>query len=245
MNLIDSHFHLTSLAAGWLPSSDLSAGLAVTSQASEWHLAALTRLTLSANWRLAVGVHPWYVCSDIDWLDFEQLLSEDSSFAIGEIGLDGSYGTPPKGLQFEVFQRQLSIAQSYGRLLSLHLVNDQEQGYQLIRSLKGLSGGIVHGFIGSLIQAKRWQALGFHLGLGPVLLTQLTDKRKEMLRNVNIEMIHLESDAPFRNRFCQLASPNDLFPYQRILASVLDVSEELLSEQLANNWQQLWSLQKG
>ena len=118
-------------------------------------------------------------------------------------------------------------------------MNDHEQSYALIRKMKAIRGGIVHGFTGSLVQAQRWQALGFHIGIGARLLNPLTDKRRQLLRSLDVNMIHLESDAPLATSQLQLASPNDLAPCLAILAGVLAVSVEGLSQQLWMNWSQL------
>lgn len=240
--MIDSHFHPALLAAGWQPSEVLVGGLAVTTRPSEWSLALAFVKELSSNWHCALGLHPWFADGVVDWQVFEGLLVDNIGVAIGEIGLDGSEGHPVAQVQRAVFQRQLHYAREYGRLLSLHLVNDREQGYQLIRSMKGLNGGLVHAFTGSLVQAQAWQALGFHLGIGPRLLTPLTDKRRQLLRSLDIRMIQLESDAPLVNSRFQLVSPNELLPYLGLLASVLDLSVESLSQQLYVNWCQLWGV---
>lgn len=242
MMLIDSHFHLTAMPEDWQPSSELVAGLAVTTQPSEWYPALQGLSKLSANWRLALGVHPWFAEADINWPEFERLLVQHPLSAIGEVGLDGSKGRPEAGIQQSVFLRQLELARDYGRLLSLHCVNDHERCYALIRAMKDMNGGIVHGFTGSLVQAQRWQALGFHIGIGARLLNPLTDKRRQLLRSLDVSMIHLESDAPLVNSQVQLASPNDLPPFLAILAGVLAVSVEGLSQQLWMNWSQLWGL---
>lgn len=242
MMLIDSHFHLTAMPEDWQPSSELVAGLAVTTQPSEWYPALQGLSKLSANWRLALGVHPWFANLEVDWLLLERLLVEHPLSVIGEVGLDGSNGCLQPSLQQVVFQKQLDLAKAYDRLLSLHCVNDHEQSYALIRKMKGIRGGIVHGFTGSLVQAQRWQALGFHIGIGVRLLNPLTDKRRQLLRSLDVSMIHLESDAPLVNSQVQLASPNDLPPFLAILAGVLAVSVEGLSQQLWMNWSQLWGL---
>lgn len=240
--IFDSHFHLSALAPDWLPNQALAGGLAVTTQPNDWFL-CLHRLShLSDAWRLALGVHPWFADVVVDWSAFESLLGQDHRIVIGEVGLDGSHGHPSEFDQLAVFQRQLHYAYEYGRLLSLHCVNDREHCYRLIRTMRGLKGGFVHAFSGSLVQAQRWQALGFHLGIGPRLLTQLSDKRIQLLRSLDVSMIHLESDAPLVRSGYQLASPNDLLPYLTVLASVLDVSTESLSQQLYVNWCHLWRL---
>jgi len=240
--IFDSHFHLSALAPDWLPNQALAGGLAVTTQPDDWLPTLTTCARLSPSWRVALGVHPWFANVAVDWSAFECLLGHDHRIVIGEIGLDGSHGRPSDFDQLSVFRCQLHYAYEYGRLLSLHCVNDREHCYSLIRTMRGLRGGFVHSFSGSLLQAQRWQALGFHLGIGPRLLTQLSDKKIQLLRSLDVSMIHLESDAPLLSSGCHLASPNDLFPYLTLLASILDISTESLSQQLYVNWCYLWRL---
>lgn len=241
MKLIDSHFHLNLLAADWLPCNGLFGGLAVTTGTADWQTTRYRLAGLSGFWRYALGVHPWFADMSVDWMLFESLLGQDAQCAIGEVGLDGSQGRPIWSVQQSIFVRQLSYSREYQRLLSLHLVNDGERGYQLIRAMQGLPGGIVHAFNGSLVQAQRWQGLGFHIGIGPRLLNRLSAKHLHMLRALDLSQIHLETDAPNDNAPYYVYSPNDLGPYLKQLSQVLECSADSLSNQLYDNWCRLWS----
>lgn len=242
MKLIDSHFHLSLLDADWLPCDALFGGLAVTTNTADWQITRFRLASLSGLWRYALGVHPWYANIHVDWLLFESLLEQDRHCAIGEVGLDGSQGRPTWSVQQTVFRRQLGYSCEHQRLLSIHLVNDAECGYQLIRAMPRLPGGIIHAFNGSLVQAQRWQALGFHIGIGPRLLNRLSVKQMHMLTALDISQIHLETDAPNVTRRYQVSSPNDLEPYLLQLSEVLDCTADSLSSQLLDNWCRLWRL---
>lgn len=240
--IIDSHFHLPPSPYSWRPIPELVGGLVVASQPSDWSVLCRFCSNLDQNWKMSIGVHPWFSRLVVDWQVFESLLMSDLNISIGEVGLDGFSRSPEFSLQLDVFRRQLTLASEHHRLLSLHFVSDHEVGFNILRSYKNLRGGIVHGFSGSLVQAHAWQSLGFHLGIGPRLLINLTDKKLNMLRHIDHSMIHLESDSPFSSAQCELTNPNDLVPFLSILASHLSISAEQLSAQLVSNWDNLWSL---
>lgn len=240
--IYDSHFHLCALDPDWRPNPVLSGGLAVTTQPSDWSFTFDRLSLLSSRWFLALGVHPWFAHLAPGWTEFESLLSEHPSLAVGEIGLDGSFGHANSSHQLAVFKQQMHFACDYKRVISLHLVNDGEQGYQLLRAMRGFKAGVVHGFNGSLVQAQRWQALGFYLGIGPRFLASLNDKKRQLLRSLDKRFIHLESDAPSGHHRFNVSSPNDLPPYLDLLSRELDMSRDDLSEQLYLNWCHLWGI---
>ncbi|MCH9742626.1 MAG: TatD family hydrolase [Proteobacteria bacterium] len=235
----DSHFHLTALPPSWLPTQDLMGGLTVSTTLvdSQENIARTQRL--SGDWRCAIGFHPWYVDAPLDWFGLNRLLADYPRLAIGEIGLDGSTGMPAMDQQLRVLKQQLGLAKSGRRVVSVHAVNDSEMTYLTLRQFPGIRG-VLHGFRGSLVQAQRWQALGFSIGIGPRLLMRLTERNKEMLRSLNITLIHLETDAPNYDKDKSL-TPNVLPELAHLLAVSLDYSLSELSQQLSANWQALWS----
>jgi TatD DNase family protein len=235
----DSHFHLDAVVNTWQPES-VSGGLAVGVDSDDWLLTRNRLKLLSGDWRQAVGFHPWVARDDLPWSQLVSWLSDNTSLALGEIGLDGSPAR--RGnllLQWDAFVRQVALAHEGDRVMSLHLVNDDERGYQWIRQHRN-SRGIVHGFTGSLKQALGWQALGFYIGIGERLLDNMTDKRQQLLNGLDKSLVLLETDAPYGISRDEVRTPDSVVTSGQQLAlfwnvSVLDV--EMICQ---NNWLRLW-----
>jgi TatD DNase family protein len=236
----DSHFHLNALADSWQPQR-VAGGLAVGVDALDWQLTHDKLKSLSGDWRQAVGFHPWVAREDLPWQSLEDVLLADASLAIGEIGLDASPRRRlNQAIQWDVFVRQVGLAGDANRVMSLHLVNDEERGYGVIRKCIDCQG-VVHGFTGSLQQAQRWQALGFYIGVGARLLYQITDKRRQLLQGLDKSLILLETDAPYGIRKANNTVPDDIADLGLSLALIWDVSVAEIEQQSAQNWASLWS----
>jgi TatD DNase family protein len=235
----DSHFHLDAVVNTWHPES-VSGGLAVAIDEDDWQTTHDRLLILSGDWRQAIGFHPWVVREGLPWSLLTSWLAADPRLAVGEIGLDGSIQRRANAmLQWDAFVRQVALAHEGDRVMSLHLVNDDERGYQWIRQHRN-SRGIVHGFTGSLKQALGWQALGFYIGIGERLLGNMTDKRQQLLKGLDKSLVLLETDAPYGINRGEIRTPDSVVTLGQQLAlfwnvSVLDV--EMICQ---NNWLRLW-----
>ncbi len=235
----DSHFHLSELSDNWCPQK-LVGGLAVAIDEGDWQTTHDRLLILSGDWRQAIGFHPWVVREGLPWSQLVSWLSDNACLALGEIGLDGSPARRDNLLlQWDAFVRQVALAHEGDRVMSLHLVNDDERGYQWIRQHRN-SRGIVHGFTGSLKQALGWQALGFYIGIGERLLGNMTDKRQQLLKGLDKSLVLLETDAPYGINRGEIRTPDSVVTLGQQLAlfwnvSVLDV--EMICQ---NNWLRLW-----
>jgi Tat protein secretion system quality control protein TatD with DNase activity len=235
----DSHFHLNALAHNWYPKK-VAGGLAVGVDTLDWQITQQCLLELSGDWRQAIGFHPWIVREDLPWQELETLLNDDARLAVGEIGLDGSLNRRDNmPLQWAAFIRQVDLARDDRRIMSLHLVNDEERGYGVIRKCIDCQG-VVHGFTGSLQQAQRWQALGFYIGIGDRVLAQMTDKRMQMLQGLDKSFVLLETDAPYGIGKANNIVPDAVVDVGDRLAHIWDVSVDAVEQHCQQNWFRLW-----
>lgn len=147
----------------------------------------------------APGLHPVY--ADQWSIEAEQhlrrLCRHPRVVAIGEIGLDGAAG-PDRDRQEQVLRAQLQIALDVQLPVLLHarkatgalleILREQHIGEQV--------GGVWHGFSASRQVAEELVALGFHLGVGPILLRPSARKLPEAVTQVPAERLLLETDLP-------------------------------------------------
>ena len=143
------------------------------------------RMSLPAQ-AFTLGVHPWNAREDIDWEEFENLLSNPLTVGIGEAGLDKLKG-PEMNIQEEVFLRQLQLAEKHQLPVIIHSVRSNHRILELKKKLNPTVPWIIHGFRGNVIEAKQLVSHGIHLSLGK-------HHDKEIAKTIPAEYIHYETD---------------------------------------------------
>jgi len=145
----------------------------------------------------ALGIHPLHVDShaEADLREMSRLIAEERPVAIGEIGLDYYVADIDRERQQRFFGAQLVIARDAGLPVLLHVRKAHDVVLATLRRL-GVSGGIAHAFNGSLEQARQYLDLGFRLGFGGMLTYERSTRLRRLARELPIEAIVLETDAP-------------------------------------------------
>ncbi len=144
----------------------------------------------------ALGIHPdavkKYTYQDLEFI--KNNIDKKGIIAIGEIGLDYHYEKDTKLLQIELFESLLSIAVQYNLPVIIH---SREATEDTIKTLKKYSvKGIIHSFSGSLETAQEFIKMGYLLGINGVV-TFKNSKFKNVLKNIGLEYIVLETDSPY------------------------------------------------
>lgn len=146
----------------------------------------------------AVGVHPHDVGSMID-KDIEILKDYAKCtkvVAIGEIGLDYYYDLSPRENQKYWFEKQLDLAYSLDLPVVIHSRDATQDTFDIIKN-SPVRKGVIHAFSGSLDYALKYIDLGFYIGVGGVLTFKNGRKLVEVVENIDLEHILLETDAPY------------------------------------------------
>jgi TatD DNase family protein len=146
-----------------------------------------------------MGLHPTSVGKDYaDQLESaREWLKKDKFYAIGEMGIDLYWDKTFFAEQQEAFRIQAGLALEYDLPLVIHSRNSFEEIFSLLDEVRrpGLRG-VFHCFTGSPEQAKHIIGMGFMLGIGGVL-TYKNSGLAEVVENIPIEQLLLETDAPF------------------------------------------------
>ena len=124
--------------------------------------------------------------------------------AVGEIGLDYFY--KPKDLiemdgykakQKEIFEKQLDFAEKIGLPVIIHCRDAHDEMITILeqriadgRQLRG----VIHCFNGTAVQAEKYLALGFFIGINGIIFKM---DLKETIKKIPLEKIILETDCPF------------------------------------------------
>lgn len=147
----------------------------------------------------AVGVHPDEVgaLNDETFAWMEELLLDEKTVAVGEIGLDYYWDNEPREVQKEWFIRQLELARKHDLPVCIHSRDAAEDTLNVMREYaKGLRG-VIHCFSYSPEIAKEYVKNGFYIGVGGVVTFKNGKKMKEVVKATPIERILLETDCPY------------------------------------------------
>ncbi len=159
-----------------------------------------------ANVYAAVGVHPEELEGlEPDYLSIlEDLTREKKVVMIGEIGLDYYWDKDHKEEQKKVFREQLRLAAKLGLPVSIHSREAAEDTITILEEEVAAATangqrltGILHCFAYSTEMAKRFISLGFLIGIGGVCTFKNSKKLKETIKEIPLEKLVLETDAPY------------------------------------------------
>lgn len=196
---IDTHCHIKKDEANLYVSNAVDANVQILINASEDLASSLENVSISeefSNVYACVGVHPNNVKDyrEESLKDFELLIKKKQVKAIGEIGLDYYYTKEDRELQIKVFRAFLKMAEENNLPVVIH---SREATLDTINILKEYKvTGVIHCFSGSLETAKEYIKMGFSLGVGGVL-TFKNSRLFEVIKDIPLEYIVLETDSPF------------------------------------------------
>ena len=144
-----------------------------------------------------IGFHPTeldeYDDNDLKFL--EEHIFDRKIVGIGEIGLDYHYDDTDKEKQKSVFRKQLDIAKKYNKPIVIHTRNSIQDTYDILKEYD-LKGSI-HCFSGSLEMAKEYIKLGYKIGVGGIVTYKNAKNIKEVVKNIDMTYILLETDSPY------------------------------------------------
>lgn len=145
----------------------------------------------------AIGFHP----TELEKIDEDNLLwleehiMDDKIVALGEIGLDYHYDNTDKNKEIHFFKKQLDIASKYNKPVIVHS-RDAIQDTLDILKLYDLKGSI-HCFSGSLEMARQFIDIGFLIGVGGVVTYKNAKNIINVIKNIDLKYILLETDSPY------------------------------------------------
>ena len=147
-----------------------------------------------------VGFHPDYVddVTEEDYLLMREMLKEEKVVGIGEIGLDYHYTKENKEAQIRCFERQLAIAKEMDMPFVIHSRDAAKDTLDIMKAHQndGLSG-ILHCFSYSKEMAREYVKMGYYIGIGGVVTFKNAINIKEVVAEVPIDRIVVETDCPY------------------------------------------------
>lgn len=144
-----------------------------------------------------IGVHPIDIAEYNDDIEKKllELGTEKKVLAIGEIGLDYHWMTTPKEVQMTSFRRQMEVAKILNKPVVIHTRDAMEDTVNILEEFPDITG-IMHCYPGSVEIAQRMKK-NYYFGIGGVLTFKNSRKLVEVVREIEIERLVLETDCPY------------------------------------------------
>ena len=181
----------------------------------------------------AVGIHPEN-CGDFEpaMIDrLRQMAKNPRVVAIGEIGLDYYWAeNPPRELQQEVLRRQLRLAEELGLPVIIHDRDAHRDTLEIVREFPRVRG-VFHCFAGSAEMARELIKMGWMLSFNGAVTFKNAKKAPEVIAEVPLEKLMIETDAPYLTPVPHRGERNDS-SYVRLVAEKIAQIKGLTPEEV-------------
>jgi TatD DNase family protein len=193
----------------------------------------------------ASGFHP--ECLEGASLDdlkvIKELAQNEKCVAIGEIGLDYHWMSSTKETQKEFFEAQIDLAKELDLPVIVHDREAHGDTLDILKSTK--PQGVVHCFSGSKEMAREIIKIGMYIGLNGVVTFSNARKSLEVVKEIPLERLVLETDCPYLAPVPMRGKRNDssLIPYTaKRIAEVLEMDTQQLIDITYKNAKKLYKL---
>ena len=200
-----------------------------------------------SNIYATIGMHPEeasvYNSNSLSWL--ESHVNDAKVVGIGEIGLDYHYEGYDKELQKKMFIEQIELAKKYHKVVVIHSRDAIADTLDIIREYLDGYPTVMHCYSGSVEVARILTKMGVMLGIGGVLTFKNASKLVEVVREIDLKYLLLETDSPyltpepFRGKTNE---PYNILYVARKIAEIKNISVEEVLEITTNNAIRLFDL---
>ncbi|HSD85526.1 MAG TPA: TatD family hydrolase [Anaerolineae bacterium] len=198
----------------------------------------------------AVGVHP-NDCAGFDAAglsDLRSLAQHPKVIAIGEIGLDYYWHKVAPETQARTFRSQLELAAELHKPVIIHSRAAASEVLAVLEDFTRQAGsitGTLHSYFDDLTIAQRAFAIGFYLGITGPITFKKSEREREIVRQLPLDRVLLETDAPFLTPVPQRGKRNEPAYVRHVAEMVAQVrgqSGDEVARQTTRNAEQLFSL---
>lgn len=189
------------------------------------------------------GFHPTelskYREGDLD--EIADLCRDPKCVALGEIGLDYHYPDTNKGLQKEIFVRQLKLADGLSLPVQIHSRDCAEDMCEILFDNKNFlrSGALMHCYSHSAEIAARLATLGLYFSFGGSSTRKGAKRAQKAIAALPITRILTETDSPYMPpKSLEGVFPNTPLSIPEICRSIADIkglTEEEAAERIFSN----------
>ena len=144
-----------------------------------------------------LGIHPEEInnITEKSFKIIENNINNPKIVAIGEIGLDYYWVKDNKEEQIKLFKKQLDLATKYNKPVVIHTRDSVQDAYDILKEYK--LKGTIHCFSSSLEMAREFIKIGYKIGIGGVVTFKNSMKLQDIVKNIDLKDILLETDSPY------------------------------------------------
>ncbi len=200
--LIDSHCHLSHKDYENVEQiiSNMEDNIMIVSGADfESNIDVVNLCSRYPNIYGVLGIHPTEITDNIEeHLKYiEEHINDKHIVGIGEIGLDYHYDCD-KNVQKKFFIRQIRLALKYNKPIVIHTRDAIQDTYDILNTENAYQVNVtIHCFSESLEMAKLFIKKGAKLGVGGIVTFKNAKKIQEVVQNIDLKHILLETDSPY------------------------------------------------
>jgi TatD DNase family protein len=163
------------------------------------------------NVSTAIGFHPHESkkMKEEEYSQLEKMLSNPKNVALGEVGLDYYYQHSSKEEQKKAFREQIDLARKYNLPLIIH---DRDAHYDTMKILEEKAKNmrvVLHCFSGDRYMSQWCVKNGYYLGIGGVVTFKNARELVNIVKEIPLKNILLETDSPFLTPVPFRGKPNE------------------------------------
>jgi len=193
----------------------------------------------------SVGQHPSEDEPSLTVLQLIELAEHPKVIAIGETGLDYHYEFTSAHFQKERFVTHIEVAQKTDKPLIIHTRAAQEDTLSILRAYQ-VSKAVFHCFTESLEMAMAGIEMGLYISFSGILTFKNAESLREVAKQVPLERILVETDAPYLTPVPYRGKPN-CPGYTRYVAELLAELKQIpystVAQQTTQNFCDLFQLE--
>ena len=147
----------------------------------------------------AAGIHP----DEAGTMDeaalarMAELLDRDKIVAVGEIGLDYYWDKEAHDIQKKWFIRQLELAREKSMPVIIHSREAAADTFQIMKQHAAGMKAVIHCYSYSPEMAREYVKMGYYIGVGGVVTFKNAKKLKQVVEEIPLTSIVLETDCPY------------------------------------------------
>ena len=199
----------------------------------------------------AVGLHP-NDCAEFDAVTLQEIRSlarHPKVIAVGEIGLDYYWRKVDHDTQARAFRAQLALAAEINKPVIIHSRGAAPDVVTMLEDFTQHAPritGTLHSYFDDLAVAQRAFAIGFYIGVTGPITFKKSGREREIVRQMPLERILLETDAPFLTPVPHRGERNEpayVRHVAEVIASVCGQPVEEIARQSTHNAERLFGLE--
>lgn len=167
----------------------------------------------------------------------EDNINNPKIIGIGEIGLDYYWDDTNKDKQIKVFRCMMDLARKYNKPVVIHSREAIQDTYDIIKEYSDVRC-VLHCYSSSVEMAREFIKFGVMLGIGGVVTFKNSKKLVEVVKDIPLEYLLLETDSPYLSPEPYRGKqniPNNIEIVAQKIAEIKDISvEEVLSVTSSN-----------